>query len=189
MALLNFFRRTKSASNNLVSIGGQQVESKVKQVDKALFVDDQEPVNDSQLKKAVNHIEDFLNQKFEWMGYNEGYSYPEMEYLETKLKVIRSEFRLAVDKAMDVKRSELGELKLHLIKTSGISTRLESQLLERIKQLEVQIHELDTQKILSVETEGIVSIAAHNYRLGFVKGVEKYQQEKLFAVSTGLFHQ
>jgi adenine/guanine phosphoribosyltransferase-like PRPP-binding protein len=65
---------------------------------------------------------------------------------------------------------------------------LASQLAEKTKLVEANIHELDIQKILSIENEGIVSSAVHAYRLGFIKGVEKFQQEKLFAGSTGLFN-
>ena len=189
MPFFNFFRRNKQVTNQETST--EQVvnhEETTKKVDPALFVDEQQPEITTGSQKQVNHIEVFLEQNFEWQGYNDGYAYPETDYLETKLRLIKSDFRIAVDKTMDTKRSELGELKMHVIKTNGISIRLEAQLTEKIKSLEVIIHELDTQKILSIESEGIVSSAVHAYRLGFIKGVEKFQQEKLFAGSTGLFN-
>lgn len=189
MTFFKLFRRSKKILNQ--KIPAEQTlpiaESAVV-VDRNIFVDEQEPEMKTPVKKLVNHIEAFMDQNFEWQGYNDGYSYPDTEYLENKLKLIKSDFRFAVDKYLDAKRTELGELKLHVIKTAGISQMLEAQLNEKMKQLEVNIHELDMQKILSIENEGIVSSAAHAYRLGFIKGVEKYQQEKLFAGSTGLFN-
>lgn len=189
MSMFNFFRRNKSANIQETTVDHPvMTNAGSKQVDPALFVDEKEPEPTQGASKPVNHIEVFLNQNFEWQGYNDGYSYPETEYLEIKLKQMKADFRLAVDKCLDIKRSEVGELRMHIIKTAGISDRLESQLSEKAKQLEVNIHELDMQKILSIEDEGIVSSAVHAYRLGFIKGVEKFQQEKLFAGSTGLFN-
>lgn len=186
MSLFNFFRRPKNSVHNTAT--DTTVAEPVIQVDRNLFVEEEAPELKSPVKKAANPIEVFLDQNFEWQGYNDGYSHPETDYLDNKLSQIRSDFRLAVDKCMDIKRTELGELKLHLIDAEGISSRLEAKLKEKIRQLEVTIHELDTQKILSAENEGIVSTAIHAYRLGFVKGLERYQQEKFFAESTGLFN-
>lgn len=190
MSLFNLFRRnTQVANQNATTDSGLLPFTTLKPVDAALFVEEHQPDMVSVSQKQGNHIEKFLEQNFEWQGYNEGYSHPEADFMDTKLSLIKANFRIAIDKAMDAKRTELGELKLHVIKTAGISSRLQAQLNEKIKLHEVNIHELDTQKILSIEDEGIVSSAVHAYRLGFIKGVEKYQQEKLFAVSTGLFNQ
>ncbi len=189
MSFFNFFGKSKQNLNqdslNSQSMG---IAEPVKMVDKSLFVEDQEPESKTIVKLQVNQLEVFMDQNFEWQGYNDGYGHPDTDFLETKLKMLRSDFRYAVDKYLDSKRSELGELRLHIIKTDGISTRLAAQLNERAKQFEINIHELDTQKVLSVADEGMVSSAIHAYRFGFIKGVEKFQQEKLFAGSTGLFN-
>lgn len=189
MSFFNLFRRSNPVVNQETPKEQPlNILEPVKMVDHNLFVDEQEPEVKTPLRKQVNHIETFMDQNFEWQGYNDGYSYPETEYLENKLRLIKSDFRFSVDKYLDAKRSELCDLKLHVIKTSGISSRLENQLNEKIKFLEINIHELDMQKILSIENEGIVASAVHAYRLGFIKGVEKFQQEKLFAGSTGLYN-
>ena len=190
MSFLNLFRRNNKVVNNEAAAGGPQlnVPKTSKLIDRSLFVDDEAPELKTPIKKSVNHIEAYMDQNFEWQGCNDGYCFPESEYLDNKLKLIKADFRFAVDKYLDAKRSELGELRMHVIKTSGISDRLEAQLNEKIKFLEINIHELDMQKILSIENEGIVASAVHAYRLGFIKGVEKFQQEKLFAGSTGLYN-
>ena len=189
MSIFNFFRRSKSTNIQEIPVDKSAITNYAgKPVDHTLFVEEKEPELSQVASKQVNHIEVFLNQNFEWQGSNDGYSYPETEYFETKLKQLKSDFRLAVDKCMDIKRSEVGELRMHIIKTAGLSDRLESQLAEKAKQFETNIHELDIQKVLSIENEGIVSSAVHAYRLGFIKGVEKFQKEKLFAGSTGLYN-
>ena len=190
MSFLNLFRRNNKVVNNEAAATGPQlnVPKTSKLIDRSLFVDDEAPELKTPIKKSVNYIEAYMDQNFEWQGCNDGYCFPESEYLDNKLKLIKADFRFAVDKYLDAKRSELGELRMHVIKTSGISDRLEAQLNEKIKFLEINIHELDMQKILSIENEGIVASAVHAYRLGFIKGVEKFQQEKLFAGSTGLYN-
>jgi len=187
MSLFNFFHRSKQSLINQV-IDATPEESVIT-VDRQLFVDEEAPELKNPAKRTANPIEVFLDQNFEWQGYNDGYCHPETDYLVNKLKILRSEFRLAVDKCMDARRTEVGDLKLHQIQTNGISPRLEAQLNEKVSQVEVTIHELDIQKILSAEDEGMVSTAIHSYRLGFIRGLERYQQEKLFAGSTGLFNQ
>jgi hypothetical protein len=187
MSIFNFFRR-KDSEKNISETNTQETNSLIKEVNQNLFADNEEPeaTNDDQIQLSPN--EEFLNQNFEVVGYNDGYFYPDNEYFENKMKLIRADFRLAIDKSIDVKRIEVGELKLHIIKTKGISFKLESQLIEREKLLEACIHELDTQKILSIENEGIIASAIHSYRIGFIKGIERFQQEKILGGSTGLFN-
>lgn len=187
MSLFNFFSRSKSVNT------GNTLETPVisvtpKSIDRNLFVDEQEPELTDPAKKKDNPIQVFLNQNFEWQAYNDGYGFPDCEYLDQKLRIIRAEFRVAVDKCLDIKRTELADLKQHVIQTRGISDRLENQLGEKIKAIEVIIYELDLQKILSIEDEGMVGTGVHAYRAGFLKGVEQFQKEKLFAGSTGLFN-
>lgn len=187
MSFFNLFRRSKTDVHNK-AMDTATVKPPIA-VEHQLFVEEEAPELKNPVKKTINPIEVFLDQNFEWQGYNDGYSHPETDYLVNKSRILRSEFRLAVDKCMDARRTEVGNLKLHLIQTNGISPRLEEQLNEKVRQVEVTIHELDIQKILSAEDEGMISTATHSYRLGFIRGLERYQQEKLFAGSTGLFNQ
>ncbi len=189
MSLFNFFRRSKlSQEQTATDSSVETFAADTRTVDVTLFVDEQQPDLLSSSLKLENHIEVFLRQNFDWMGYNDGYSHPEKDYMNERLKLIRADFRMAADRTMENKRNSLGDLKMHAIKTAGISERLELQLNEKIKQLEVIIHELDMQKILSIENEGMIASAIYAYRLGFIRGLDKLQKEKFFAESTGLFN-
>ena len=189
MSLFNFFRRNKPSQEQIVTDSATStIANDTRTVDASLFVEEQQPDLLSSSPKQENHIQIFLEQNFDWTGYNDGYSHPETDYMNNRLKLIRADFRLSIDKSMEVKRTALGDLKMHAIKTAGISERLELQVNEKIKQLEVVIHELDMQKILSIENEGMIASAVYAYKLGFVKGIEKLQEEKFFAGSTGLFN-
>jgi hypothetical protein len=196
MSLLDLFRRKKKQSanstpvvdNSVTDQNGRNASTTTTPVDYSLFVEDQAPSLAEVPKQTSNSIERFVNQNFQAEGYNNGYEFPEAEYLENKVKLIKSDFRLVIDMSIDNKKSELYQLKLHLIQVSGISQRLEAQLNEKIKFVEADIQELEKQKNLSIDCEGIISSSIHAYRLGFIRGIEKYQQEKLFAGATGLFN-
>jgi hypothetical protein len=180
MSLFKFFRKSEKTVETQVD---HAMEPPVSQ---ALFVDAEEPrlVEPQQMKSAVGS---FLDKDYMQKGYHDGYLYPNAELLEANIKKLRSDFRMAVDQLIDEKRSDINELKLHQINTKGISQRLEEELNQKVQELSNLIHEMDTQKILSVENEGWIAGVLNDYRIGFIKGVEQYRQEKLLAGSTRLF--
>lgn len=137
---------------------------------------------------APTAIASFLTKfNYEDMGKKEGYLYPSNEVLDKTLNMLRSEYRLAVDKMMDGARTEIGNLKLHIINTRGLGQDLEDSLQEKMEQLENLIAVLDNEKVLSIEGEGKIAPVLQAYRCGFLKGVERYNQEKFIAHSTNLF--
>jgi hypothetical protein len=180
MSLFNFFRKSEKTVETQVD---QAVEPTVSQ---ALFVDVNEPkLAESEQKQSA--VSTFLHKDYAQKGYHDGYLYPIAELMEANIKKLRSDFRMTADQLIDEKRSAINELKLHQINTRGISERLEEELNQKVQELTNLIHELDTQKILSVENEGWIAGILNDYRIGFIKGVEQYRQEKLLAGSTRLF--
>ncbi|MBA3286211.1 MAG: hypothetical protein H0U27_14300 [Nitrosopumilus sp.] len=180
MSLFNFFRKSEKAIEN------QVVHTVEPTVNQSLFVDTEDP-EVVETEKRQSAIIVFLSNDYMQQGYNDGYLYPSGELMEANIKKLRSDFRMAVDEVIDGKRSAINELKLHQIRTRGISERLEEELIQKLYELENLIHEMDTQKILSVENEGLIAGTLNDYRIGFIKGVEQYRQEKIFAGSTKLF--
>ena len=76
----------------------------------------------------------------------------------------------------------------HKIEINGLSSCLSEQLDRKIEAVKDNIDELESQIALSPLDEGMVMIAIHQYRNGFIRGTEAYQREKIFASSTGLFN-
>jgi hypothetical protein len=180
MSLFNFFRKSERAIET-------QVEPLIEPtISKSLFVDTAEP-QVAEPAHRQSAICTFLNKDYMTKGYHDGYLYPNAELMDANIKKLRSDFRMAVDHVIDDKRTAINELKLHQINTKGISERLEEELNQKVQELGNLIHELDTQKILSIENEGLISGAINDYRIGFIKGIEQYRQEKLLAGSTRLF--
>jgi len=158
-------------------------------IDPSVFVEEQPPVESVQTSKSpsVSRLDKFFRTDHEWYGYKEGYANPSTDFMEMKLRAIRSEFRLELDRSLDELRSRCAAARIHVIKISGMPGRMELEIQEKIRQLETAIEDLERQKVLSVDDEGMISSAISRYIVGFTKGVRQYQQEKHFAFETGLF--
>lgn len=180
MSLFNLFRKAEKSVEKPVEPSNENI------IDANLFVDNEAPkLNES--SKKINSLSEFISADYGSRGFNDGYLYPNSDLMEANIRKLRSDFRKAIDQVIDQNRTEINELKLHLINTRGISDRLEESLNQKITQLENILHELDTQKILSVENEGIISGSINDYKIGFIKGLERFSQEKFIAGGTRLF--
>jgi hypothetical protein len=185
MGLLDIFRGRNNATQTVTT---DIIDEPV--VDPALFMDTEEPgVQASPAREEEGGFEKFLRVDYEWYGYSEGYATPSADYLEVKLRTIRNRFRTEVDKCLDERRVDISALRLHRIRMKGISEIIQKEIEEKLGQLESEVQELERQKVLSVDDEGLVSGPVTLYRLGFMRGVDRYNLEKLLAPSTGLFKQ
>lgn len=158
-------------------------------IDPAVFVESAdpsiEPVRGEE--QTYSKLDKFLRVDYEWYGYSDGYANPSIDFMEMKLKSIRSEFRLVLDRNIDELKSRLSNGKLSQISLSGMPGTIEDEIKEKIRQLEDAILELQKQKELSVDDEGMVSSAVNRYSIGFTKGISQYQREKFLAGDIGLF--
>lgn len=179
MSLFSFFRRSDK-------VAAQAAQPAEPAVNSALFIAAEAPAA-AEEENIRSTVRAFLNKDFVQKGYDDGYAYPNADLMEASIKKLRSDFRLAVDLVIDEKRSDINELKRHMTNIRGISERLEQEMDQKIEEIVNLIHELDTQKLLSVENEGWIAGSVNDYRLGFIKGVQQYRQEKLLAGSTRLF--
>lgn len=151
-----------------------------------LFVDANPPSED--LTSEGNKLNAFVNNDFSSKGYNDGYLQHSKEMLDLNIKSMKAEFRTIVDEIIDQKKSRLHSIRNHIIATEGISTTLERQLNNSIQEIEDCIVLLEKEKELSVSDEGLFMKPFYNYRIGFIKGLDLYQEEKLFCQSTGIFN-
>lgn len=176
---MNFFKKLFGMENN----NGNP------EISKDLFVDDtppgemrqEKPVSDSAVRR-------FLLADYGTQGFRDGHFLHSTDALESALRHLKSEFRLIVDEAVDKHQQDINGIKQHIIQTSGISERLQSQLELRIQSLTGIVQQLQREKELSIEEEGLVAKPLNSYRQGFLRGLEQYQLEKFIAGSTGLFN-
>ena len=181
---MNIFKSKKS-----VDTAEQQTVEEGIHIDPNVFMDSGDPsvAEPATESKPSSRIDKFLRVDYEWYGFSDGYADPSADFMEKKLKAIRSDFRLELDRSLDEMRTRVSDARLHQIRISGMPGRMEEEIKEKVRQLESAIQELQTQKELSVDDEGMVSSAISRYTIGFTKGVNRYQQEKFLAGDTGMF--
>ena len=189
MRIMNLFRRNrKTELMDTNNINMQNMDQSQPVISETLFVENAAPESQESENRKVSLLQQYLDTNFELIGYNEGYRSGNAEYQDRILSRIKADFRLVLDKEMDCLRNQANELKLHMIRVTGISAILEKQVGEKLSQIESQMHALDIQKVLSVDDEGFIAIPVTHFRSGFLRGVEQYQMEKFFASSTSLFN-
>ena len=164
MNLMNIFKKTRPSNTTDKEIMGED-----QHIDQNIFIETNDPsVTENSIKeKTASRIEKFLRIDFEWYGYSDGYTDPSGDIIEKKLKSIRSDFRLELDRSIDEMRSRLSEAKLYQVSILGMPGRMEDEIKEKIRQIENAIKELELQKVLSIDDEGMLASAINRYSIGY----------------------
>ena len=144
-------------------------------------IEEQAAVNSSGLKA-------YLEQDFFRKGYEDGYNWHSAEMLENKILSLKADFQYNLNLKIDAARQEVVKLENHKIGLGDMSERLAKQIDNQVNAIRFNITELEAEIALSSLNEGMAMIAIHQYRDGFIRGTEAYQEEKLIAGSTGLFN-
>jgi len=191
---MNFFNKLfgqekmgDHTNGNGAALNSTAVEANDINVLEDIFVDSKPPVAET-VQQSPAGLQLYLEQDFFRKGYEDGHSWHSAEMLENKIKSLKADFRYNVSLKTEQVRQEILELEKHKINIEGMSARMEKQLNAKIASLQFVIDKLETEKALSAEDEGLSMIGIHQYRDGFIRGTESYQQEKLIASSTGMFN-
>jgi hypothetical protein len=105
-----------------------------------------------------------------------------------RIKGIKETFRLLIDFTIERKRQKLLELRSHGIEIDGLSERIKRKVEAIETTYRDMIERLDREKERSADEEGWVMKPIYDYRDGFLRGAEQYNEEKIFATSTGMFN-
>ncbi len=154
-----------------------------------LFIEDEAPVEEVQAtsQKAKSHLASFLDRNFYSMGFQDGYMRHSLELLDTKVRKIKAEFRLCIDKQSQEVHKQILELDKHLIDIDGLSERLTGKVMLSKKKLQQDFDRLESEKQKSAIDEGLVMVAVHQYNEGYYMGVSMYQNENHLIEGTSLF--
>jgi hypothetical protein len=171
---------------NKVNAGANQLQDNNINVMEDLFLDNHPPMQETENTQHIS-LSSFLDRDFQRKGYEDGYSWHCGEMLDAQLKAIKSEFRYFLDQKIDELRLEIHKLSGEKINVSGLSERMTQQLQLRIDLHDVNLQRLEREKEFSCQDEGLVMNAVNHYRDGYLRGMETFQEEKIFAGSTGLF--
>jgi hypothetical protein len=153
-----------------------------------MFVNNNRPVQEN-ISSADNSssLRTYLEQDFFHKGFEDGYNGHSAELLENKILSMKADFRYNLSLKIDAARQEILKLENHKINVEGMSERLVKQLTNQVISIKLNITTLEAEIAFSTHNEGHVMISIHQYRDGFIRGTEAYQDEKLIAGSTGLF--
>lgn len=184
-----FGKNKQNHDNNAATISiGDRVNSMVS-VPEDLFIEKTPPTQSAyEPVTTKNGISLFLEQDFYSRGYRDGYSTHTREKKEVLIRGIKSEFRLELDKEIDIKqkaRLELTDLKLD---SNGLLDTVDKQLDDQIKEMDSILERYKAELTASSQDEGWIMIALHRYCDGYTRGMEAYLQEKRIGLSTGLFN-
>ena len=193
MNFLSFFSRKRAPDNQDRSANNQNVDTAAAEpevdVMKDLFVEEHPPQDVVEADPRTESILNvFLEKNYGVRGFNDGYQSRSNEVLENNLLRIKSEYRIILDQMIDKQGGEIFSLRNELIISKSLSERLPDQLKLRIEELQSLISKLENQKELSIDGSGWVSLPIQNYADGFRRGTLAYEDEKFFALSTGLFN-
>ena len=160
-------------------------------VDEDLFVENKAPENeDSEQNKANSEslLLQFLDQDFFNSGYQDGYHYHSQEMIANRIKQIKAEFRNVIDKVIENKRTKLTEFRCQGLDVEEVSDRLRKKIQLHIDSISASLDRLEKEKELSVSEEGLIMSPLHQFRNGFIRGLELYHEEKIIGDCTGLFN-
>lgn len=153
-----------------------------------LFVNNQAPVLAREMEvDQSSSLKAYLEQDFFRKGFDDGYNGHSAELLENKIKSMKADFRYNLNLKIDATRQEILKLENHKINVEGMSDRLVRQIDNQINAIKANATELEAEIAMATIDQGYVMIGIHQYRDGFIRGTEAYQEEKVIAGSTGLF--
>lgn len=185
---MNWLQKIFNPSSKKNSINGNDILSEVA-IDENVFIDSDPPMEgDLSDFSRTNFITVFLERDFAYKGRIDGYEYHSEELLANSIRRIKADFRLALDNEIDAKRKVLQQLEDDSINSGSISEKLIEQFDKNFARLKDTIDRYEHEKVLSVDDEGWVMKPIHEYRDGFIRGMQDYYQEKNLGLETGLFN-
>lgn len=157
-------------------------------VSEKLFVEKHAP---SEQKESTNQhgskLAMFLESDFRSIGYRDGYRYSSADVMDNSMRLIRSEFREIVDHMIEECRGIISQLLNQAVELRHISLKGDEKLTIRIEMIKETIVKLVQEKENSTMDEGLIMKAIHQYRDGFIRGVNDNNDELLLMSYNGLF--
>lgn len=187
--LSKFFGKNNNDGSSINNQATDQMVEDDFNVNQDIFLNNADPSQETgQSIENSTGLKAWLEQDFFRKGYEDGYYGHSSEMLENKIKSIKSDFRYNLNLKIDAARQECVKLENYKIDLERMSDRLVKKIDNQANAVRANITELESEIALATIDEGLVMIAIHQYRDGFLHGTEAYQEEKLIAGSTGLFN-
>lgn len=151
-----------------------------------LFIEDRHPDEflappvPKEIKREKTLLQDLLERDYLAMGHKDGYETHDLSRMELGKELIASDFRLALDQALQDIEGQLEILAKHLTEMAQeIAPGLYEKSHTRHDQLVKQKRDLMLQKDLAVAGDGYVEKPWKYYKAGFIKGYDLYLEEEV----------
>ncbi|GAB3910042.1 hypothetical protein GCM10028803_49010 [Larkinella knui] len=138
--------------------------------------------------KTLSELEIFLKRDYFTVGLTDGYDHHATSVLDNRKKVMRAEFRRTLHLEIKKRESQISFIENLITESKNLDDRRQHILENDVSLLATEISELELEKEHSALDEGWIMGPIHNYHDGFIRGLQKYQDQKRLAYSTGLFH-
>jgi len=152
-----------------------------------LFRDDQAAI---EMGKATQErkmsLSDFFNSDFQNKGYNNGYQYRSIDFRDSRVSMIISDFQREIQKLVELFENELLKLDLHKIDISDAPDRLVERLKRKASAYNSKIDQLNAELKLCAEGKGMIAKAILEYKDGFHRGLYDVQEEDTFLSTVGI---
>jgi hypothetical protein len=145
-----------------------------------LFAEHQPPMSEKDATIEVKPIRDFLSENFTFQGRKAGYEHHNLEYLQMHIQQLRARFRSACDQHLQLMENDLIQAKTIFIQIGDALPSEQAIMQMRIDKIISNMEEIRLQKVLSVESEGLISEPVHTFITGFHQGLSDYVDEVKF---------
>lgn len=151
-----------------------------KSIERATFVDDNPPVEDTSTQSERERIDFLIEFDYESEGIKDGFNLPNQNVLEYKLERYKAELIKEYDSLIDNKKEKISKLKSLKSSVDNIDTLFAAEIILDITNLESQNQTLISEKNKIEDGTGPFIIIINNYKIGYIKGVQKFKDTQIF---------
>lgn len=136
-----------------------------------------------------NFLESFLDKDYSTLGKIDGFHHKTTDYRDARIKQVRSEFQIILDRLLERCRLQICELEGELSQLGDLSDLLKEKLVRHITYLRDQEAALQKDKELTALNEGKIMQAIHAYSRGYLEGVALHLETNILKNPMSIFNQ
>jgi len=152
----------------------------IKPIEKTSFIDENPPVEDYSNQSERKRIDFLIEFDYESEGIKDGFNLPNQNVLEFKLDRYKAELLKEYDSLIDNKKEKISKLKSLKSSVDNIDTLFAAEIILDITNLESQNQTLISEKNKIEDGNGTFRIILNNYKIGYIKGVQKFKDTQIF---------
>jgi hypothetical protein len=149
-------------------------------IEKTTFIDENPPVQDNSNQSERARIDFLIEFDYESEGIKDGFNLPNQNVMEYKTERYKAELLKEYDSLIDKKNEKISKLKSLKSSVDNIDTLFAAEIILDITNLESQNQTLISEKNKIEDGTGSFIIIINNYKIGYIKGVQKFKDTQIF---------